>query len=75
MDQVQEVEREDKLLTELITPDPVVFTPTPSPTPAPRVPPVDQEEVSALNKRLVEKKWFIRGEKDILKVFMNYDQA
>ena len=38
MDQVEEVEREDKLLTELITPDPVVFTPTPSPTPAPRVP-------------------------------------
>ena len=39
MDQVEEVEKEDKLLTELITPDPVVFTPTPSPTPAPRVPP------------------------------------
>ena len=33
---------------------------------------MDQEEVSALNKRLVEKKWFIRGQKDILKVFMNY---
>ena len=53
------------------TPDPVVFTPapTPTPTPAPIVTPVEK---SAFNKRLVEKKWFIRGEKDILKVFMNY---
>ena len=28
--------------------------------------------MSAFNKRLVEKKWFIRGEKDMLKVVMNY---
>ena len=29
-------------------------------------------EKTAFKKRLVEKKWFIRGEKDILKVFMEY---
>ena len=29
-------------------------------------------EVSAFSKQLVEKKWFIRGQKDILKVFTNY---
>ena len=29
-------------------------------------------EKTAFKKRLVEKKWFIRGEKDILKVFMAY---
>ena len=29
-------------------------------------------EVSAFYKQLVEKKWFIRGQKDILKVFTNY---
>ena len=29
-------------------------------------------EKTAFKKRLVEKKWFIRGEKDILKVFMDY---
>ena len=31
-------------------------------------------EVSAFNKRLVEKKWFIRGQKDILKVFADYKE-
>ena len=68
---VEEIEREEKLLAEPRTPDPVVFTPapTPTPTPAPIVTPVEK---SAFNKRLVEKKWFIRGQKDILKVFMNY---
>ena len=30
--------------------------------------------MSAFNKRLVEKKWFIRGQKDILKVFANYKE-
>ena len=30
------------------------------------------QEKTAFKKRLVEKKWFIRGEKDILKVFMDY---
>ena len=61
-------------MAEPITPKPVVFTPTPSPTPAPTVGPVDQVEVSAFNKRLVQKKWYIRGEKDILKVFENYKE-
>jgi len=73
IDWVEEIEREEKLLAEPRTPDPVVFTPapapTPTPTPAPIVTPVEK---SAFNKRLVEKKWFIRGQKDILKVFMNY---
>ena len=33
------------------------------------------KEKSAFKKQLVEKKWFIRGEKDILKVFMDYREG
>ena len=44
MDWVEEVEREEKLLS--ATPDPVVSTPT--------VTSVEEEDVSAFNKRLVE---------------------
>ena len=34
--------------------------------------PEESEEKSAFNKRLVQKKWFIRGQKDILEVFKKY---
>jgi len=57
---------------------PTVVVPTPeqaSDTEVSEVPTPYQAfdtEVSAFNKRLVEKKWFIRGQKDILKVFTNY---
>ena len=74
IDWVEEIEREEKLLAEPRTPDPVVFTPAPTPTPTPTVVTVDQGEVSAFNRRLVQKKWYIRREKDILKVFANYKE-
>ena len=57
---------------------PAVVVPTPeqaSDTEVSEVPTPYQAfdtEASAFNKRLVEKKWFIRGQKDILKVFTNY---
>ena len=65
-------------LTPIVDPTPTVMTPTPeqaSDTEVSEVPTPYQTfdtEVSAFNKRLVEKKWFIRGQKDILKVFTNY---
>ena len=65
MDWVEEVEREEKRLTP--TPEPVVL---PSPTPpipmdslSPTVGPVEK---SAFDKRLFEKKWYIRREQVIL---------
>ena len=64
--------------TPTVDPTPAVVVPTPeqgSDTEVSEVPTpyqVFDNEVSAFNKRLVEKKWFIRGQKDILKVFTNY---
>ena len=36
--------------------------------------PEEPEEKSAFNKRLVQKKWFVRGQKDILEVFKNIEK-
>ena len=64
--------------TPSIVSTPSVVVPTPeqaSDTEVSEVPTTYQTfdtEVSAFNKRLVEKKWFIRGQKEILKVFTNY---
>ena len=46
---------------------PTVVTPTPEQA--------SDTEVFAFNKRLVEKKWYIEEEKDILKVFTNYRET
>ena len=58
----------------------VVSTPTPTASSTPTVVGPTPElvldtEVFAFNKRLVEKKWYIEGEKDILKVFTNYRET
>jgi hypothetical protein len=33
------------------------------------------EEKSAFNKRLLQKKWFIKGQKDIMEVFQKYREG
>ena len=33
---------------------------------------LDEEETTAFNRRIVEKKWYLRGERDILEVFRKY---
>ena len=61
--------------TPIVDPTPAVVTPTPEQASDTEVPAPYQtfdNEVSAFNKRFVEKKWLIRGQKDILKVFANY---
>ena len=78
MNWVEEVEREEMTATpDLVVPPPppmpVPSMAVPPPPPIP-VPPAPVQEKSAFNKRLVQKKWFIRGEKDILKVFTNYKE-
>ena len=60
--------------TPIVDPTPSVSPDVVAPTPAVEAPTPYQTfdtEVSAFNKRLVEKKWFTRGQKDILKVFAN----
>ena len=35
---------------------------------------MDEEEVTAFNRRVVEKKWLLRGEKDMIVVFRKYKE-
>ena len=61
--------QEEKLLT--VPPPPSIPTPPPPPPPIP----MDITTVSdktAFKRRFIQKKWFIRREKDILKVFRDY---
>ena len=60
MDWVEEVEREEKLLTS--TPEPVVLPSATPPIPMDRTT-VGPVQKSAFDKPLVQKKWFIRREK------------